>query len=457
MEWKRFGAVALIIQLSLVSLVTLQSTLRTIQDAEWINHTKELTSSLNRLLGIIGLDAASHRGYLMTGDEAFLEPHKDSRQEVAAELEKLRPLVASSPSQLAKLDRMALLIDERLSLADRHRELLRREGFEAVRERVRTGKGQRVLQEIFAIADEMAATEHSHLSARVQNSSASALSAQRAVIIGAVLTLTLSGIGLWALRRDQIASRTRQEELRASEERLKSFNSQLEASVAERTATLEAAMQTLRGEIAERQRLEEEILEMNERQQKRIGQDLHDDLGQQLTAISMLASQMSDDLIADCASTSIQTMRNLAKSYFPIELERGGLVAALEDLAKRTRQIAKVQCDVAATADFLVEKTAEIHLYRIAQESVSNSIKHGNATRIEIRCFCEGDHCLLTISDNGSGFVPPKEGTVSGMGLHLFQYRARLIGGSLTVDSGTGSGCTITCTIPRARPAASSA
>lgn len=246
-----------------------------------------------------------------------------------------------------------------------------------------------------------------------------------------------------------------------AEEALRDFNTQLEARVQDRTAKLQTAMAVLRKEITERLRLEEEILGISERQQMRIGQDLHDDLGQQLVGVAMLAELLAKELNAEShpraqsasqlaafVTESITTTRNLAKSFYPVELERGGLIVALKDLANRTEALASISCKLHADNGFTVPKSAEIHLYRIVQESISNAIKHGHARTVNIECATRENSRIATILDDGSGFTPPEEGKWTGMGLHLFAYRARLIGAKVDVGKGPQGGCQVTCVLP---------
>jgi signal transduction histidine kinase len=252
---------------------------------------------------------------------------------------------------------------------------------------------------------------------------------------------------------------------KAAEEALKDFNLKLAESVVERTKELSSTVQVLEDEIAARHRLEGEILKLSEREQTRLGQDLHDNLGQQLAGICMLSQVLSSQLeeeshpsavdadqIVRCLTESISTTRNLAKSFYPVELERGGLVLALQDLALRTQLLSRISCSVNAAADFRFEKTTEIHLYRIVQESISNSLKHGKAAHIQIECLRENGCSSLTVTDNGTGFTAPQPGTETGMGLPMFQYRAALIGAEISVRRGTPDGCVVACLIPVSTP-----
>jgi PAS domain S-box-containing protein len=227
-----------------------------------------------------------------------------------------------------------------------------------------------------------------------------------------------------------------------------------------REVALATAHAALEAEITERRRLEEEILGVGEREQARIGQDLHDDLGQQLVGISMLMQLISSQLAAEShpraaeaarlksfLSECILTTRNLAKSLYPVELERGGLILALEELANRTEMLAGVSCKVNSDDGFKFGIATEIHLYRIVQESISNSVKHGKARNIVIDCSVRDGISNLTVIDDGSGFEQPEVGKRAGIGLHLFQYRARLIGARLTVTRGENGGCQVRCSL----------
>jgi signal transduction histidine kinase len=210
--------------------------------------------------------------------------------------------------------------------------------------------------------------------------------------------------------------------------------------------------------VTERKQLEKQILEISDREQARIGQDLHDGLCQMLVSIGLnlnalkggledrgLPESAKADRIAGKLSGAIATARHVAQGLYPVNLESDGLAAALHQLAANT------------SADFGVPCTAEcgegvspggqtiaIHLYRIAQEAVHNAIKHASPTRILIRLGIEQDRGSLTIADDGTGISgSPKPGP--GMGLEIMRYRAGMIGGTLEIRRGETGGTIVVC------------
>jgi len=217
---------------------------------------------------------------------------------------------------------------------------------------------------------------------------------------------------------------------------------QLEERVRERTANLTA-------ELAERKRLEREILVISEREQSRIGRDIHDSLCQHLTGTALaeqylvekLASRYAPEAedaerVVDLLEEGIRMARGLATGLAPIEMEGDGLAAALADLAAHFSTQYKVECEMGREAPiFIHDGAVTMHLYRITQEAVHNAIRHGKAARIVIRLEKEGTLVRLTIADNGGG-VAGGGVTREGMGLRNMKYRASMIGGRLTIGPG---------------------
>ena len=213
-------------------------------------------------------------------------------------------------------------------------------------------------------------------------------------------------------------------------------------------------------DVTERKRLEEEVLEISARERRRIGDDLHDGLGQYLAGIAVKAKILEDDLAAAAPShkpkaeklvrlvnNAIQQTRTLARGLDPIEVEANGLVPALQKLACETEDLFRVACALRCDRPVLpMSKSISLQLYRIAQEGINNAVKHGKPRRIEIGLATEPTHVRLRIKDDGCGFRidTARRG---GMGLRIMQYRAHVIGGVLTIQSRPNRGTEVQCLV----------
>jgi signal transduction histidine kinase len=221
---------------------------------------------------------------------------------------------------------------------------------------------------------------------------------------------------------------------------LRVLHRQLEAKVTERTAALTQ-------EMSKRQELEMELLAVGERERQRIGHDLHDSLCQHLTGTALAGQVLGDKLAAKSLpeetdavrvvgliEEGITLARNLARGLAPVELEAEGLMAALHELARTTKERFNIDCDFTSPDPVLIDDPAiSIHLFRIAQEAVSNAIKHGRAQRVKISLSAKADEVSLEVSDDGSGFRDPLPED-KGMGLHIMRHRAAMIGATLTIE-----------------------
>ncbi|HWA88328.1 MAG TPA: response regulator [Opitutus sp.] len=209
----------------------------------------------------------------------------------------------------------------------------------------------------------------------------------------------------------------------------------------------------------EQQRLEKEILEVSEREQRRIGEDLHDGLGQQLTAIEMLCTSLKADVparqpklrkqvnhIGEMLREAISHTRSMARGLVPVKDEPDALWVSLVELAERTSAMGRGRCRFDCPEPVLVRNNAVAgHLYRIAQEAVNNAMKHSGAREVVIRLRRGAEALELSVADDGKGLVKARSG---GIGLQVMKHRAAVIGGELRVDSKPGKGVTITCTLP---------
>jgi PAS domain S-box-containing protein len=214
-------------------------------------------------------------------------------------------------------------------------------------------------------------------------------------------------------------------------------------------------------DITERKRLEREILEISDQERRRIGQDLHDGLCQHLAGIELMSQVLEQKLAARSKADStrageiarhvrdaISQTRSLARGLAPVTLESDGLALGLQELAANTEKMFGINCRVECPAPVQVTATAAAtHLYRIAQEAVSNALKHGKASEVAIRLEPDGSRIRLTVQDNGRGFVA-SAASHDGMGLHIMQYRAGMLGGTLTVERNPAGGTRVVCLVP---------
>ena len=219
-----------------------------------------------------------------------------------------------------------------------------------------------------------------------------------------------------------------------------------------------AEIEGIARDITERKRLEKEILEISNREQRRIGHDLHDGVCQLLAGVAYRVDILADQLqekqlpefseaerVGGLINEAITQTRGVARGLFPVQLEENGLNWALEDLVANAGSLFRIKCDLSVAKPFpTVENNSALHLYYIVQEAMLNAAKHGNATQINIALKSQGDRFVLTIQDNGAGFEPAA-GHSTGMGIRIMRYRARVIGATLDLKSQAGQGTQVTC------------
>jgi PAS domain S-box-containing protein len=214
-------------------------------------------------------------------------------------------------------------------------------------------------------------------------------------------------------------------------------------------------------DVTDRKRLEKEILEVSGREQQRLGQELHDGLGQILTGVSYMCRVLHEQLLAkkleeaetaeeitELVNQTINLTKVLARGFFPVELEENGIISALQELAESTETQFKIACHFLYNDTlFINDNSTALHLYRIAQEAVHNAVKHGEPENIYISLVPEGDKIVLTIRDDGTGFLPELRDN-RGMGLRIMEYRANMIDGKIDISRDRKKGTIVTCFAP---------
>jgi two-component system, LuxR family, sensor kinase FixL len=250
---------------------------------------------------------------------------------------------------------------------------------------------------------------------------------------------------------------------RRAEDELAHARDEMEQRVVERTRELVAMNNELERTMADRQQLERELLEISEREKRRIGEDLHDMVCQELTATALFLKSTAQQIAADSAAAaktleeSAQTVnrnvvlaRKLAGGLQAIELTASGLKNALRDLAAGACDNNGIKCHVKiARGVHVPDDTVALHLYRIAQEALTNAVKHSGAKNVLITLDRSQTHTCVSVQDDGKGFAPRKRG--KGLGLHMMRYRANALGGELKIERRRTGGTDITCIIPTKR------
>jgi signal transduction histidine kinase len=250
-------------------------------------------------------------------------------------------------------------------------------------------------------------------------------------------------------------------ERRNAEEALRRAHDELEMRVQRRTADLKTANARLHTAIAERRRLEDELLEITEKERRRIGLDLHDDLGQQLSGLALMTKGLELKLAkrraretSDAAKVhalvqqAMNHARELAHDLATLDLKGDDLPVALDGLARHAAEMFKISCRFKAE-DSLPPLEANIasQLYKIAQEAVTNAIKHAKAKTVGISLANGADEVILTVHNDGLPF-PNLKVPSTGMGLRIMNYRASLIGASLEIKGAGPRGTRVICSVP---------
>ncbi len=214
-------------------------------------------------------------------------------------------------------------------------------------------------------------------------------------------------------------------------------------------------------DISARKQLEREVTEIAAAEQRRIGQELHDGVSQELTGLTMMATALRERVKNDAPASDTlarrvidglcqvhKHLRHVSHGLIPVEVDAEGLRAALEELADRVSQQAGIPCQFHCPQPvFVRDSLTATHLYHIVQEATNNALRHGRPERIDIHLQSRSDALVLSIRDNGIG-LPAESNRKNGVGLRLMHYRASLIGGILNVGSNGEKGTFVTCMLP---------
>jgi PAS domain S-box-containing protein len=244
-----------------------------------------------------------------------------------------------------------------------------------------------------------------------------------------------------------------------AEDMLQKSKHLLEERVRHQTRELRVVNEDLASEMQRRKGLEGEILAVSDREQQRLGQELHDGLCQHLTAVAFMARSMALRLknhrvvdaadiekLAELVNKAAIDTRNLSRALHRVDVDAAGLINALQDLVDR--EIWRTPCRLEVKPSFHInDDAAAAHLYRIAREAVINANKHARSRQIIVRLERSQQEIVLRVIDDGIGF-PKDLKPQQGLGYHIMKYRAQLMGGRLEIDSPQGHGTRVSCYVP---------
>jgi signal transduction histidine kinase len=236
--------------------------------------------------------------------------------------------------------------------------------------------------------------------------------------------------------------------------RLHDLTRDLERRVRDRAAALTR-------EIAERERLQNLLLQASEKEQRRIGQDLHDGLGQHLAGTAIAGQVLREKLerrrieeakdaekVVQLIEEGVSLTRRSAKGLYPVDMQAEGLMLAIDEFALTTTRLFDVNCRFVCESPVLVHSAVVAeHIFRIAQEATRNAIQHGNAHNIDIELNTLEEGYELRIADDGSG-LPSTLPSDGGLGLRIMAHRAQTIGADFQVTSRAEGGTIVACRLP---------
>ncbi len=222
------------------------------------------------------------------------------------------------------------------------------------------------------------------------------------------------------------------------------------------------AIATNERDITEQKRLEKEVLSITERERKLISREMHDSMGNILTGIAVkskgLALNLKDKLsdeskgaaeISKLASKLITQMRRIIRTLYPVDIETGGIVPALQALAMNTQRLMGISCKFNCSEPVLINSHVEARqLYRIAQEAITNAVKHGKAKNIKVELTSDENTYILSVKNTGKNF-PRVLKKKKGMGLRIMEHRAAMLGGDIDIRRADKGGTIVTCKFPK--------
>ena len=431
-------AVLVVVALILINEASFRSSTDAVADMEEAQLTR---GALNGLIQTI-LDAETgQRGYLLTGDERYLEPYNNAINQVNQQLDQLRQIFTPYKEQLAEFGIMSRHISRKLAELDLSIRMRREDKEEAWRFVLTTDVGKEQMQ---AIRDQTAKLS----AASIRNMEQGQTQIKRTLLLSRIGVSILAMVGLLAFYMYLLQTKALLNSGIREQESLKRERDQLDLQVRERTANL--------AELATH------LQNVREDERGHLARELHDELGALLTAAKLDVARLKSRLgntqpeaierLAHLTSTlnsGIALKRRIVEDLRPSSLSHLGLVASLEILAREFEQ----RADLSITTDLEnvdLGGSAQLTVYRVVQESLTNIGKYADASQIVISLQNMDGYATVEVRDNGRGFDSNAVST-SSHGLSGMRHRVEAAGGRLTVTTSLQAGTKITAVLPKDR------
>lgn len=413
--------------------------LRAVESATRLRaESRETLLQARSLLSAIKDVETGQRGFLITGLEDYLQPYRDGKAEAALVFARYRELLPAQVRIRQPPDDLWAEIEARIALADRNIQVRQRAGFDAARARVLSQDGKRVMDALrtrFAVIDDLLRQEIAYQNRRVETLRS------RGTYAATGMTGVGVGLILFAFARLLREQRRREE----AEQALADINLGLEAAVASRTRELEQARTEIEDYV---RRLDSDV----ETERRRLAREVHDQVGQVFTALKMTLAHgfacAGDEALAranQLISEGITTARRISAALRPPLLDDMGLGAALSHFTQGLCPLAGIVCHVRLRDDTRLDAAQALQLFRIAQEALTNALRHARARTVQIDGEVLGTDYRLVIVDDGCGLTG---GRPDAQGIVNMRERAQLAGGHFSLESGESGGVRIVVDVP---------
>jgi len=442
-----FVVLTLAVLLNVFALYTAERSYRELHKAAgWVRHTQQAENLVEHVYRLTVDAETGQRGYLLTGDDAFLEPYSQARERISEKVARLRDLVADNPVQAAQLAATSALLATRFEQMQRSVTLKRDHREDEIRDYLLSREGKHTMDSLRAALDGMVTEERAQLELRLRTFSENLENARIGFIVEVCINLCLVALGVFLLAKDSSLRRRQTQEAAENAARLVH-------AVHDRTRELAALSHYLQG--------------LQEAERSKIARDIHDELGGTLAAakidLRMLADRLGPEHPQDARiarimagiDAAVQVKRRIIDDLRPTVLDSLGIGVALKRLCAQFTERLGIGCQVKLDDDDLrLSPDYSTALYRIVQEALTNTSKHAQAHQVVVSLRQERNDWVLGVADDGVGIDVAVPRSPMAHGIISMRERARAIGGEFSVRGARGLGTVIEVRVPRQLPEA---